>query len=205
MDSTPGTQAVKQATSTIPIVMTSVADPVGSGLVDSLAHPGGNVTGLSNMLAEHSAKQLELLKETIPRLNRVAVLWNPKTPYHPKLIEELKGAAPLLSIELSFMSVQTPEELGPAFSAASRAHAQALYVIADALFFSRRVTLIQLASKARLPAIYWQRNFVDDGGLMSYGANLGDVMRRSAGYVDKILKGASQAICRLSYRPNLSS
>jgi putative ABC transport system substrate-binding protein len=181
---------VKRATSTIPIVMTSVADPVGSGLVASLAHPGGNVTGLSNMLVELSVKRLQLLKETIPQLTRVAVLWNPDTPFHPKVIADLKAAAPSLSIELNFVSARTPEELGPAFSAVSRAHAQALYVITDGLFFNRRMTLVQLASEARLPAIYWQRNFPDESGLMSYGPNLGDLMRRSAAYVDKILKGA---------------
>ena len=126
VDSTLATQAVKRATSTIPIVMAIVADPVGSGLVASLAHPGGNVTGLSLMMTELSAKRLQLLKETIPRLTRVAVLWNPDTPYHPKVIEDLKAAAPSLSIELSFVSVRTPEEFGPAFSAVSRAHAQAL-------------------------------------------------------------------------------
>ena len=106
------------------------------------------------------------------------------------MIEDLKAAAPSLSIELNFVSVRTPEEFGPAFSAISRAHAQALYLVPDPLFFSRRMTLVQLASKGKLPAIYWQRNFPDESGLMSYGPNLGDLMRRSAGYVDKILKGA---------------
>ena len=134
MESTLATQAVKRATSTIPIVMAIVADPVGSGLVASLAHPGGNVTGLSLMMAELSAKRLQLLKETIPRLTRVAVLWNPDTPSHPKVVEELKAAAPSLSIELNFVGARTPEEFGPAFSAVSRAHAQALYVIDDAFF-----------------------------------------------------------------------
>ena len=190
VDSTLATQAVKRATSTIPIVMALVADPVGSGLVASLAHPGGNVTGLSMMMADLSAKRLQLLKEAIPRLTRVAVLWNPDTPYHPKVIEELKAVAPSLSIELSFVSARTPEEIGPAFSAVSRAHAQALYVIEDAFFFTHRTTLLKLASKARLPVIYGERHFADEGGLMSYGPNFGDLFRRSAGYVDKILKGA---------------
>jgi len=189
VDSTPGTQAVKRATSTIPIVMTSVADPVGSGLVASLAHPGANLTGLSNMLTELSARRLQLLKKTIPRVTRVAVLWNPDTRY-PKMIEDLKAAAPSLLIDLNFVSVRTLGELGPAFSAFSRAHAQALYVVPDALFFSHRMTIVQLASKGKLPAIYYQRNFSDESGLMSYGPNLGDLMRRSAAYVDKILKGA---------------
>ena len=155
--------AVKRATSTIPIVMAEVADPLGSGLVTSLAHPGGNVTGLSLMSAELSAKRLQLLKEAIPRVARVAVLWNPDTPFHPKVIEELKAVAPLLSIELSLVGARTPEGIGPAFSAMTRAHAEALYVLGDAFFFSHRTTLLKLASKARLPTSYAERLFVDEG------------------------------------------
>jgi len=189
-DTTFATQAVKYATSTIPIVMALVADPVGSGLVTSLAHPGGNITGLSIMLAELSAKRLQLLKEAIPRLTRVAVLWNPATPYHQKAVEDLKAVALSLAIELSFVGVRTPEQFDPAFSAVSRAHAQALYVLEAPLFYTHRTTLLELASKARLPAMYGPREYVDEGGLMSYGANIGNVFRRSAGYVDRILKGA---------------
>ena len=190
VSSTVAAQAVKSATSTIPIVMSTVGDPVGSGLVASLARPGGNVTGLSQLLAELTAKRLQLLKEAIPRLTRVAVLWNPDTPFHAKAIEDLKAAAPSLSIELKFVGVRTPEEIGPAFSAVSRARAQALYVLDAPLFYVHRMTLAKLASKARLPAIYSDRRFTDEGGLMSYGANYADLMRRAAGYVDKILKGA---------------
>jgi putative ABC transport system substrate-binding protein len=189
-DSTLATQALKHATSTIPIVMAFVADPVGSGLVTSLAHPGENVTGLSMMIPELSAKRLQLLKEAIPRLTRVAVLWNPGTPWHPKVIEDLRAVAPSLSIELKFVSARTLEEIGPALSAARRAHPQALYPIEDALFTIHRTKLIKLASNARLPAIYWNKVFVNDGGLMSYGTNYDDLFRRAAGYVDKILKGA---------------
>jgi putative ABC transport system substrate-binding protein len=189
-DTTNAARAAKRATSTIAIVMASVADPVGSGLVRSLAHPGGNVTGLSVMLAELSAKRLQLLKEAIPHLTRVAVLWNPDTPWHPKAIEELKAAAPSLSMDLSFVGARTSEEFAPAFSAMRRARAQALYVSGDAFFFAHRLTLLKLASKARLPAIFTQRQVVEEGGLMSYGPNLGDGFRRSAEYVDKILKGA---------------
>ncbi len=186
-------QAVKRATSTIPIVMAVVADPVGSGLVANLAHPGGNVTGLSTMTTDLSAKRLQLLKEAIPRVARVVVLWNPDNPYHPKAIEELKAAAPSLAIELKFVGVRTPEEIDPAFSAVSRAHAQALYVIEDALFFTHRATILKLAFKARLPSIYGLKQFVDAGGLMSYGTDFADLYRRSAEYVDKILKGAKPA------------
>jgi putative ABC transport system substrate-binding protein len=189
VDSTVAAQAAKRSTSTIPIVA-HVADPVGSGLVASLAHPGGNVTGLSIMMAELSAKRLQLLKEAIPRLTRVAVLWNPDTPFHAKVVEDLKAVAPSLSIELSFVGVRTSKQFGPAFSAVSRAHAQALYVIGDPFFMVHRTTLFKLASKARLPGIYGGRQFVDAGGLMSYGTDSGDSFRRAAGYVDKILKGA---------------
>jgi putative ABC transport system substrate-binding protein len=190
VDGTVGTRAAKRATSTIPIVMALVADPVGSGLVANLAHPGGNVTGLTIMTTDLSAKRLQLLKEAIPRVAKVAVLWNPDTPYSPKVIDELKAAAPSLSIELKFVGVRTPEEFGPAFLAVSRAHAQALYVIEETLFFTHRMTLLELASKGRLPAMCGARQYADAGGLMSYGPNYGDLFRRSAGYVDKILKGA---------------
>ena len=171
VENTFAAQALKRATSTIPIVMAIIADPVGSRLVASLAHPGGNITGLSQMMPDASAKALQLLKETIPRVTRVAVLWDPATPWHPKVIEELKAAAPSLSIELSFVGVRRPEEFGPAFSAVSRAHAQALYVIGDALFVANRMTLLTLASKARLPSIYAQRMVAEAGGLMSYGTS----------------------------------
>jgi len=189
-DSTQGTQALKRATSTIPIVMADIADPVGSGLVASFAHPGGNITGLTIMLTDLSAKQLQLLRETVPRATRVAVLWNPDTPYSLKVIEELKAAAPSLSIELIFVGVRTTEEFGPAFSAVSRARTQALYVIGGPLFGHHRATIAKLASKARLPTMFNARVNVEGGGLMSYGPNYGDLFRRSAGYVDKILKGA---------------
>jgi putative ABC transport system substrate-binding protein len=188
--STPAAQAAKGATSTIPIVMSLVADPVGSGLVANLPHPGGNVTGLSSMVAELSAKRLQLLKETIPRLTRVAVLWNPDMAWHAKGIEDLKAAAPSLSIELSFVGARTPEDFDPAFSVVGRTRAQALYLLDSPLLYVQRMTLAERASKAQLPTIHQSRTYTDAGGLMSYGANYADLMRRSAGYVDKILKGA---------------
>ena len=190
VETTRAAEVVKRLTSTIPIVLSAVADPVGSGLVTSYAHPGGNVTGLSLMSAELGAKRLQLLKETIPRLTRVAVLWNPDTPFHPKAITDLKAAAPSLSLELSFVSARTPDEFSPAFSEISRLRAQGLYLIDDAIFYTHRVTLLALISRARLPSSYPDRQFVVEGGLMSYGANIADMYRRSAGYVDKILKGA---------------
>lgn len=187
--STVAAQTIKRATSTIPIVV-ALFDPVAAGLVTNLALPGGNITGLSSMMTEISAKRLQLLKETIPRLTRVAVLWNPDNPSHTKAAEDLKAAAPSLSIQLNFILARTPEEISPAFSAVSRAHAQALYAIDAPFFFIHRMTFLKLASKARLPTIYGSRTFADEGGLMSYGANYSDQMRRAAGYVDKILRGA---------------
>jgi putative ABC transport system substrate-binding protein len=162
--------------------MAIVADPVGDGLVAGLSHPGGNVIGLSIMLAELAAKRLQLLKEAMPSLARVVVLWNPPTPYHARAVENLKAIAPSLAIELTFVSVRTPGEIGPAFEVVNRARAQALYVIDS--------TLLQLAAKARLAVISGERPYADEGGLLSYGPNYEDQLRRTAGYVDKILKGA---------------
>jgi putative tryptophan/tyrosine transport system substrate-binding protein len=192
-DTTPATQAAQRATSTIPIVMAIVADPVGSGLVASLSRPGGNVTGLSIMLAELTAKRLQLLKEAMPSLTRVVALWNPPTPYHAKAVEDLKAVAPSLAIQLSVVSMRTPEEIGPAFEGINRANAQALYVIDSPPFFTHRATLLKLAAKARLAVISGERPYADEGGLMSYGPSYGDQLRRSAEYVDKILKGAKPA------------
>ena len=189
-DGTVGTRAAKRATSTIPIVMTLVSDPVGSGLVANLAHPGGNVTGLTIITNELSAKQLQLLKESIPGATKAAVLWNPATPYHPKAVENLKAAAPSLGIKLSFLPVRTREDFDTAISAASRAQAEAVYVIGDPLFYAYRTVLLKRASKARLPVITGARAYVTEGALMSYGPNLDHVFRRAAGYVDRILKGA---------------
>jgi putative ABC transport system substrate-binding protein len=188
-DGTVATRAAKRETSTIPIVIIFASDPVGSGLVASLARPAGNVTGLTIMATDLTAKRLQLLKDAIPRLTRLAVLWNPDTPYHPKLIEELKMAARSLSIQLDLVSARTPGEFGTALSAAGRARAHGLYVVEDGLFFNGRTALVKLASRGRLAAIYWQRNFPEEGGLMSYGPKLSDLMRRSAAYVDKNPEG----------------
>ena len=193
VDSTPATQAAKRATSTIPIVMTSIADPVGSGLVASLSHPGGNVTGLSIMATDLSAKRLQLLKEVIPQLARVAVLWNKNVAYAPKVIEEIKAASPSLSIEPIFVGVQTPEDFALAFAAFRRAHAQALYVMEDSFFLIHRKTLLELASKDRLPTIFPQTLVAKEGALMTFGPSYPDLFRRVAGYVDRILKGAKPA------------
>ena len=184
-----GTQALQRATSTIPIVM-AFGDPVTSGLVTNFAHPGGNITGLSTMPIELSAKRLQLLKEIVPRLSRVTVLWNPDIPVQAAGVEELNAAAASLAVELRFVGAQTPEQIGAAVSAIGRGNPQALYVLESALFFAQRTTLIKLASKARLPAIYATKSYAEAGGLMSYGVSYAGQLRRSAGYVDKILKGA---------------
>jgi putative ABC transport system substrate-binding protein len=189
-DTTPATRAAQRATSTIPIVMAIVADPVGDGVVASLSQPGGNVTGLSIMLAELAAKRLQLLKEAMPSLTRVVVLWNPPTPYHAKAVENLKAVAPSLGIELSLVSARTPNEISAAFEAVNRANAQALYVVDSPPFFTQRTTLLKLAAKARLALVSGERPYADEGGLMSYGPSYEDQLRRSAGYVDKIFKGA---------------
>ena len=190
VDSTPGALAAKRATSSIPIVMTIVADPVASGLVTNLARPNGNVTGLSLQAVELWAKRLQLLKETIPGLTRVAVLANPKIQWYPRAVESIKAAAPSLAIQITLISIRTADEIAPAFSNVSRARAQALYVLSDALFILHRQTLIKLIANASLPSIFAERRFVEEGGLMSYGPNWADAWRRGAGYVDRILKGA---------------
>ena len=193
-DSTVGTAAAKRATSTIPIVMALVLDPVGSGLVKSLANPGGNVTGLSMMTTvDLNSKRLQLLKEIVPGLVRAAVIWNPDHPLHVKSVEELKEIAPRLSIELSFGAVRTREELAPTFSEFKQRGVQAVYVIDDPTFFAHRTTLLELAAAAQLPTMHDLRRFPEVGALMSYGPDVYDLFRRSALYVDRILKGTKPA------------
>jgi putative ABC transport system substrate-binding protein len=192
-DSTIGTQVAKRTTSTTPIVMALVLDPIGSGLVESLRHPGGNITGLSMMAMELYPKRLQLLKEIHPQLTRAAVWWNPDHPFHPKAVEEVKAAAPSLSIELSFAAVRKPEQFLPAFSDITRANAQAMYVVDDPIFFAHRGILLNLASAARLPTIYETRRYPEAGGLMCYGPDISDLFRRAAIYVDRLLKGAKPA------------
>ncbi len=193
VDSTVGTEVAKRFTSTIPIVMALVVDPVGSGLINSLPYPGGNVTGLSMMTTELNSKRLQLLKEMSPQLSRAAVLWNPEHPFHAQVVKDLKAVAPSLSIELTSVGMRTEEQFGPGFAEVSRAKAQALYVVEDPIFFAHRMTLLKLAATARLPTIHELRRFPEAGALMSYGPNLHDLFRRAAIYVDRILKGAKPA------------
>ena len=190
----PTIQAVKRATTTIPIVMATSVDPVGAGLVASLARPGGNITGLSNLGHELSGKLLELLKGAVPRVSRVAFLGNPDVPHSTLAFRETQVAARVLGVELQLVEVRGKAEFESAFSAMTREHAGALIVHTPmALFFAHRKQIADLAVKNRLPAIYGNRDYVDAGGLMSYGAHLPDLYRRAATYVDKILKGAKPA------------
>jgi len=189
----PGIRAVQQATKTIPIVMAVVVDPVATGFVASLARPGGNITGLSMMAPELAGKWLELLKEAVPRVSRVAVLRNPTNPGAALSLSETEVAARALGVRLQLLEVRTPEELDGAFGAAARDRAGALIVLPDPMFHTHRTRIADLAAKSRLPAIYYARDYVEAGGFMAYGANIADMYRRAAYFVDRILKGARPA------------
>ncbi|HEV8722019.1 MAG TPA: ABC transporter substrate binding protein [Candidatus Binatia bacterium] len=190
---TPATQAAKNATQTIPIVMTGGSDPLGTGLVTSLAHPGGNVTGLTDLYSDLGGKQLELLKEASSKVSRVVVLWDPANPGNTTWLGGMKVAAGALSLTLQPVEVQGPNDLEPAFSAIKRERARALSVLSNAVTTTYRTRIVDFAAKSRLPAMYSDRESVETGGLMSYGPNLSDMWRRAAIYVDKILKGAKPA------------
>jgi putative ABC transport system substrate-binding protein len=188
------TRAAKKATSTIPIVMAFDMDPVGNGFVVSLARPGGNITGLSALHPEIGGKQLEILKETVPRLSQVAVLRSPVTPGAPFLREkELELAAGALGVKLQYLDVPNTKYIETSFRAASKGRADAVLVLASPILESARTQVADLAAKNRLAAIYHVSEFVDAGGLMSYGVSFIDLYRRAPTYVDKILKGAKPA------------
>jgi putative ABC transport system substrate-binding protein len=187
----PASFAAKQATSTIPIVMGALAaDPVENGFVASLARPGGNITGMSNMTSQLGGKRLELLKEIVPDLERVAVFWNPQNPTYRAVFSELEAAAPKLELKLQRVEVRVPADFEGAFKAATSQRAGALYATGDPLTVNRPKMMADLASKYRLPAMMDVKEFVEVGGLMSLGPNLPDSYRRAATHVDKILKGA---------------
>jgi putative tryptophan/tyrosine transport system substrate-binding protein len=181
---------VKRATATIPIVMAAAGDPVGSGLVASLGRPGGNVTGLSLMAPDLAGKRLELLKEVLPGLSSVAILWNAANPYPALVFKETEHAAQTLRIKVQSLEVRSPDDFDSAFEAVMRQNASALITVEDPLTVGQRQLIVEFAAKNSLPAIYGLREFVASGGLISYGANIADLYRRAAGYVDKILKGA---------------
>jgi putative ABC transport system substrate-binding protein len=190
---TPAALAAKHATTMIPVVMVGVGDPVGSGLVASLARPGGNITGLSTLSPELVGKQLEFLKDVHPAVSRVALLWNPANPIHALMVREAEVAAQALGVQLHRVEARGPEVLDRAFAAMTSAHAGALLVLGDPMFFAHRSRLAELAATSRLPTIHNVRAFVEAGGLLSYGASIPDQWRRAATYVDKILKGAKPA------------
>jgi ABC-type uncharacterized transport system substrate-binding protein len=187
---TPQALAAKQATRTIPIVFSTVGDPVGSGLITSLARPGGNLTGLSNLSPELIGKCLELLKQTVPGVGRVAVLLHTSVNAEHAVKEMLTGPARALGVRLQFVTVRGPADLDRAFSDMRRERAGALTVLGSPLFLNERQRLVELAMKNRLPAVYATRDVVDAGGLMAYGSDDADLLRRAATYVDKILRGA---------------
>jgi putative tryptophan/tyrosine transport system substrate-binding protein len=192
-DGTNVTRAARNATKTIPIVMASDADPVGNGFVASLARPGGNITGLVNLLTGLSGKRLELLKETIPGISRVGIVWNPENPSSVSGFRETEEAAQALAMRLQSLEVRGAEDFVGAFQAASKERARALTVVSDSLMFSNRRRLLDLAAKHRLPTMHTQSLWVEAGALMSYGTHFPDLWRRATVYVDKILKGAKPA------------
>ena len=191
---TPAAIAAKNATRTIPIVMGSSGDPVGTGLIASLARPGGNVTGLSALNLELEGKRLELLKEVVPKLSRVAVLWNPGNRLlHERYLKETQAAALSLGVQLQLVAVQSSADFESAFAKMTRERPDALIVEADLFFVLHRKRIVDFTAKTQLPAVYSFRDFVDAGGLMVYGASFPELYRRAATYVDKILKGAKPA------------
>ena len=190
---TPATFAARRATATIPIVIASADDPVATGLVESLARPGGNITGLTLISLDLSGKRVEMLKEVIPRLRRLAVLWNPRNPSSVRDLKETQVAARALGLQVQSLAVADPAGFAGAFSAMTRQRANGLIVNSDAMFTGRHALIVDHAMKSRLPAIFSTREFTEAGGLMSYGPNVADLWRRSATYVHKILKGAKPA------------
>jgi putative tryptophan/tyrosine transport system substrate-binding protein len=187
---TPAAHAAKNATPLIPIVTVTAADPVATGLVTRLARPGGNVTGLTDLAPGLVAKRLQLLKEVIPSATRIGVLLNPDNSSSVPQLRLTQEAASALGLSILSVEARRLDDIDRAFATVRAKHAIALLLIADGLLGSNRKRIIQLTAKNRLPAIYWRREFVEDGGLMSYGASVVDLYRRAAAYVDKILKGA---------------
>jgi ABC-type uncharacterized transport system substrate-binding protein len=186
--------AAKNATATIPIVMTAVSDPVGSGLVASLARPGANVTGTSAMTTDVVGKSLELLKVAVPRLSRVALIWNPdNVVFQAQILRETEVATRALGVQLQTLEARGPDELDRAFAAMTQERADVLLVPGDPVFSLQMTRIVELADRSRLPAMYGQREYVAAGGLMAYGTNYADLFQRAVAYVDKILKGAKPA------------
>ncbi len=189
----PAARAAKQATTTTPIVAIGVSDPVGQGLVASLARPGGNVTGLATLFPELAVKRLELLKEALPGVSRVAVLWNAANPGNVIILRGVQAAAQTLGVTLQTREVRGPDDFAAAFAKMRRERPDALMILDDPLLFQYRASIVDFAAKRRLPAMHPFRESVEAGGLIAYSVNLAELNRRAAEYVDKILKGAKPA------------
>ena len=187
------TRPTKEVTSTIPIIMAFDNDPVGSGFVQSLARPGGNITGLSTLAPEIGGKQLEILKEMVRKLTRVAVLGSSKHPGTAQSLKGMEAVAGALQVQFRYLDLLAAEEIERAFQAAIKGHADAAVFLTTPIFVSNRKQVLELVAKNRLPAMYFRQEFVEEGGLMTYGVNIADLDRRAATYVDKILKGARPA------------
>jgi putative tryptophan/tyrosine transport system substrate-binding protein len=192
--SAPGAFAAKNATGTIPIVFVTAGDPVAMGLVTSLARPGGNITGLTTHAPELSGKRLELLKEVVPRITRVAVLWNPSNPGFSDMLKELQAASQAHALQLQSLEVRKLEDFEGAFESITRGDSHAIIVVSDPFLNTHHRLILELAVKHRLPAMYGGPEVVDAGGLMSYGPGFSDQYRRAATYVDKILRGMKPAV-----------
>ena len=188
-----GALAAKTATATIPIVMVTTGDPVGAGIVTSLARPGGNVTGVTAIGQMLNAKRLELIKEAVPGVTRVAVLTNPRSTYTPPFLREKESMVRRLGLQLPVLEAADPGSFEKAFAALATDRAGALLVQTDAMFITHRRRIVELAAKSRVPAVYGDREFVDAGGLMFYGATLAHLYHDAASYTDRILKGARPA------------
>jgi putative ABC transport system substrate-binding protein len=187
------TIAMQKATATIPIVMVSVGDPVGSGLVKSLAHPGGNVTGTSNSLTDIAPKHLDLLHEIVPKMSRLAVLMNPNYQSHRDALKILQTLAPRIGVQILPIEAQSAQEIENGFSLMTKQNARAIIVVTDAIYLERRWQIAELAMKNRLPCVGYSQEYADAGFLFGYGPNSLEFFRRAAVYVDKILKGAKPA------------
>ncbi|HEU4342013.1 MAG TPA: ABC transporter substrate-binding protein [Candidatus Binatia bacterium] len=187
------TRSAKEATNTIPIVMAQDPDPIANGFVSSLGRPGGNVTGLSSLVSDLGGKRLELLREVIPRLSRVAVFGTSTNPANAQQFKETELAAMSIGVQLQFLDVLDNKDIETGFQSATKGHADAVLVLGGPLFIPQRKRIAELAIKSRIPAMYSRSEFVEDGGLMAYGAHIPDLHRRAAIYVDKILKGLKPA------------
>jgi putative ABC transport system substrate-binding protein len=187
----PATRAAQKATSTIPIVMSATTDPVAAGFVTSLAQPGGNITGSATLLQDLGGKRLEILKEILPKISHVGVLYDPAANLLE--LQETRDAAPTLGVQLKLLELRDPENIESALELAKAGRVGAINVLSSPIFYAHRTRIVSLVAKRRLPAIYEHREFVEAGGLMSYGPAFRDLFRRAAVYVDKILKGAKPA------------